>query len=221
MLAQLDLFDLTELQLYRSRATENEHRHLDPALFVVNLFNRAGKIGKRPVVDTYRLTRLEQRLRLRLVATISNATQNRFCFFICDWCRLVGSTTDETHHPRSILDQVPSTLVHVHLNQHITREEFAFAFALLAITHFNHFFSGNQNFAEAIFHASQLYALDQRTHDMLLVTGVSMHNVPTLSHGTPLADDQGNKPTEQGIKPPQQQRHNQNNSHNDQRGLRS
>ena len=47
-----------------------------------------------------------------------------------------------------------------------------------------------------------------------------MNNVPTLSHGTPLANNQGNKPTEQGIKPPQQQRHNQNNSHNNQRGLR-
>ncbi|AZC33764.1 hypothetical protein C4K38_5839 [Pseudomonas chlororaphis subsp. piscium] len=47
-----------------------------------------------------------------------------------------------------------------------------------------------------------------------------MHNVPTLSHGTPLANNQGNKPAEQGVKPPQQQRHNQNNSHYDQRGLR-
>ncbi|CAI9002102.1 hypothetical protein EMIT0P43_90310 [Pseudomonas jessenii] len=115
---------------------------------------------------------------------------------------------------------MPSTLVHIHLHQHIAREEFAFAFALLAIAHFNHFFSGNQNLAEAIFHTGQLYALDQRAHYMLLVTGVSMHNIPTLSHGTPLADDQGNKPAEQGIKPPQQQRHNQDNSHNDQRGLR-
>gem|GEM_PF-1032416 len=46
-----------------------------------------------------------------------------------------------------------------------------------------------------------------------------MHNVPTLSHGTPLANNQGNKPAEQGIKPPQQQRHNQNNSHDNQCGL--
>src|SRR5476651_617309 len=55
---------------------------------------------------------------------------------------------------------------------------------------------------------------------MLLVTRVSMHNVPTLSHGTPLANNQGNKPAEQGIKTPQQQRHNQNNSYHNQRGLR-
>ncbi|RML48223.1 hypothetical protein ALQ94_101647 [Pseudomonas amygdali pv. morsprunorum] len=55
---------------------------------------------------------------------------------------------------------------------------------------------------------------------MLLVTRVCMHYVPTLSHGTPLANYRGNKPAEQGIKTPQQQRHNQHNSHNDQRGLR-
>ncbi len=55
---------------------------------------------------------------------------------------------------------------------------------------------------------------------MLLVTRVSMHNVPTLSHGTPLAYNQGNKPTEEGIKPPQQQRHNQDNSYDNQRSLR-
>ncbi|AZC21093.1 hypothetical protein C4K40_5739 [Pseudomonas sp. CMR5c] len=46
-----------------------------------------------------------------------------------------------------------------------------------------------------------------------------MHNVPTLSHGTPLANNQGNDPTQKGVKPPQQQRHNQNYSHDNQRGL--
>ncbi|CAI8908394.1 Secreted protein [Pseudomonas serboccidentalis] len=220
MLVQLDLFDLTELQLYRSRATENKHCHLDTALFVVNFFDSAVKVSEWAVSNTNHFTWLKQSLRLRLIATISHATQNGFCLFIGDWRRLVGGTANEAHHPRSILDQVPSTLIHIHLHQHITWEELAFAFAFLAITHFNHFFSGNQNFAEAIFHASQLYALNQRAHDMLLVTRVSMHNVPTLSHGTPLADNQGNKPAEQGIKPPQQQRHNQYHSHNNQSGLR-
>ncbi len=47
-----------------------------------------------------------------------------------------------------------------------------------------------------------------------------MHNVPTLSHGTPLTNNQGNKPTEQGIKTPQQQRHHQNHRNNDQSRLR-
>ncbi|RFQ21458.1 secretion protein SecE, partial [Pseudomonas sp. ATCC 13867] len=29
-----------------------------------------------------------------------------------------------------------------------------------------------------------------------------MHNVPTLSHGTPLTYDHGNQPTQQGVEPP-------------------
>ncbi len=47
-----------------------------------------------------------------------------------------------------------------------------------------------------------------------------MHDVPTLSHETPLTNNQGNKPTEQGIEPPQQQRHYQDNRDHDQCGLR-
>ena len=54
---------------------------------------------------------------------------------------------------------------------------------------------------------------------MLLVTRVSMHDVPTLSHGTPLANNQGDRPAEQGIETPQQQRHNQHDNHNNERGL--
>src|SRR5450830_1344362 len=92
MLVQLDLFDLAKLQLYRSRASENEHGHLDAALFVVDLFDGAVEIGERTIGNTYDFARLEQRLRLRLVAAISDATQNRFCLFVGDWCRLSAVT---------------------------------------------------------------------------------------------------------------------------------
>src|SRR5690606_24479917 len=90
-----------------------------------------------------------------------------------------------------------------------------------AITHLHHFFGGNQNFAELVFHASQLDALDQRAHDMLLVNRVSMHDVPTLSHGTPLTDNQRNKPTQQAVETPEDQRHDQHHGNHDQSGLRS
>ncbi len=84
---------------------------------------------------------------------------------------------------------------------------------------FNNFFGRDQDLAELVFHASQLDALDQGAHHMLLVTRVSMHDVPTLSHGTPLANNQGDRPAEQGIETPQQQRHNQHDNHNNERGL--
>src|SRR5690606_31455539 len=133
----------------------------------------------------------------RLVAAISHSTQDGLGFFLGNRGRLVCRTTNETHDARRVFDQVPSGLVHFHLNQHIAREEFAFAFAFLAITHFHHFFSGDQNLAELFFHAGQLDALYKRAHDMLLVSRVSMHNVPTLSHWTPLTNNHGNKPTQQ------------------------
>ncbi|EHF08090.1 Uncharacterised protein [Pseudomonas aeruginosa] len=46
-----------------------------------------------------------------------------------------------------------------------------------------------------------------------------MHNVPTLSHGAPLTYNHGNQPTQQGIEPPQQQRHYQHYRDHDQSGL--
>src|SRR5690606_26991572 len=147
------LFDLAELELHRSRATENEHRHLEPALFVVNFFNTAIEVSKWTVNDANHFTRLEQRFRLRLVTAVGYATQNGLCLFIGDRRRLVCGTTNETHDARGILDQVPSPFVHFHLNQHITWEELTFAFALLAITHLDHFFGRNQNLAKTVFHA--------------------------------------------------------------------
>ncbi|CAI8864575.1 Secreted protein [Pseudomonas soli] len=215
----LDLLDLAELELHRSRATENEHCNLQAALFVVNLFDGAVEVSKRTINDSNHFTRLEQRLRLRLVTTIGNATEDGLGLFISDRRRLICGTTNETHDSRGILDKVPSPFVHFHLDQYIAREEFALALALLAVAHFNDFFGRDQDLAEFVFHASQLDALDQGAHHMLLVTRVSMHYVPTLSHGTPLANNQGDRPAEQGVEPPQQQRHNQNNSHDNQRGL--
>src|SRR5690606_35478166 len=216
---QLDLLDLAELQLYRRGATEDQNRDLNATLLVVDLFDHTIEIGERTVCNSNDLTRLEQRLRLRLVAAVSNATQDSLGFLIGDWRRLIRRATDEAHHTRRILDQVPRTFGHIHLNQDVTGKELALTLALLPVTHLHDFFSGDQNLAEMIFHTGKLDALDQRTHDMLLVTRVSMNHVPTLSHGTPLTNNHGNQPTEQGIKPPQQQRHNQHNGQNDQRGL--
>src|SRR5690606_40011666 len=157
----------------------------------------------------------------RLVTTVGDATQDGISLFLGDRRRLVGGTTNEAHDARRILDQVPGRFVHFHLDQHIAGEELALALALLAVTHFHHFLGGNQNLAELVFHASQLDALDQRAHDMLLVTRVSMHDVPTLSHGTPLTDNQRNKPTQQAVETPEDQRHDQHHGNHDQSGLRS
>src|SRR5690606_40714715 len=102
---------------------------------------------------------------------------------------------------------MPSRLTHLHLDKNVARKEFTLALALLPVAHLHHFFGGDEDLAELIFNAGQPDTLDQRAHDMLLVTRVSMHHVLSLSHGAPLPSDQRNNPTYQRIKPPQQQRH--------------
>src|SRR5690606_19435692 len=217
---QSDLFDLTELQLYRRRASKNQNSHLNATLLVVDLFDHTIEVGEWTVSYANNFTRLKQGLRLRLVATISNTAQNSLSFLVGNRGGLIGSTTNESHNPRGILDQVPGTLGHIHLDQNVAREELALTLALLPVTHLHDFFRGDQDFAEMIFHTGKLDALDQGAHDMLLVTRVSMNHIPTLSHGTPLTYNHGNQPTEQGIQPPQQQRHHQHDRQHNQRSLR-
>src|SRR5690606_15868832 len=218
MLSQLGLLDLAELQLYRGRAAEDQDRNLDPTLLVVDLFDDAVEIGERTIDDAYHFARLEERLRLRLVAAIGNTTKDGLGLLLGDRRRLVGGTADEAHDARGVLDQVPGRLVHFHLNQHVTRKELALALALLAVAHFHHFFGGHENLAELLFHPGQLDALDQRAHDMLLVSRVGMHHVPTLSHRAPLTNNQRNEPTQQGVNSPEDQGHHQHHRDNDQRG---
>src|SRR5690606_7519418 len=212
--------DRTELKLYRSGATESQDCDLNSALLIIDFVDHAIEVGKRTINNTNRFARLEQGLGLGLVATISHTTQDGFRLTIGDGGRLVRRTTNEAHHARRVLHEVPGGLAHFHLHQDIAREELALALAFLAIAHFHHFFGGNEDLAKKILHAGQLDTLDQRAHDMLFVTRISMHDIPTLSHVAPLTDNQRNKPAEQGIKPPQQQRHHKNNSNHDQSGLR-
>src|SRR3990167_9312902 len=106
----------------------------------------------------------------------------------------IGGTADKAHHFRAIFNQMPSGLVHFHLDQHIARKELAFTFAFLAATHFNYFFGWHQNFAKFFFHRSTLDSLKQRALHMLFKTRIGMNHIPPLCHfqPQPLSDDAGN-----------------------------
>src|SRR5699024_5798522 len=101
------------------RATKDQHADLQATLVVVDFFDDAIEIGKRAVYYTHRLSRLEQCLRPRLVTAVSHAAQDGVGFFLSDRCRLLLGTTDEAHHTGRLVDQVPSTVIHLHLDQHI------------------------------------------------------------------------------------------------------
>src|SRR5690606_33961798 len=144
--------------------------------------------------------------------------------------RLVCRTTNEAHHTRRLFYQVPGVVVQHHLDQHVTGEELALAATLLAAAHHHHFFSGHQHVAEQVLHAGQRDALFQRLLHLALEAGVGVNHVPALVFATcrharslvlaASADNHRDNPAEKGIKPPQQERHNQHHQHDDQRGVR-
>src|SRR5690606_25206292 len=212
--------DLSEFQINRCGTAEDQNRNLNSALLVINFFHHATEVGKRPVNDAHHLTGFKQSLRLGLVDPTFNTLQDRISFAISNRRRLFRSTTDKAHYARRRLDQVPSLIIHFHVNQHITRIELALAFTLLSIAHFHHFFSGDQNIAKPLFQALQDNALLQRTHHLLFITGIGVHNITTLRHQTILLTNyQGYDPTDQRIQPPKNKGYKENTHHPHQRGL--
>src|SRR5690606_7908824 len=110
---------------------------------------------------------------------------------------------------------MPSSLIHFHLNQHITREELAFALPLLATTHFNNFFGWYKNLAERLFHVRALNTFLQRPFYVLFKAGIGMNHIPTLRHlqPQPSTDDAGYSPAKKSVQRPQNERHNDNDQH--------
>src|SRR3546814_3113399 len=106
------LFDLTEAQLDRSRAAEDQHRHAQAALLVVDFLDHAIEVVERAVDDPDHLARLEQHLRLRLADAFLDPVQDRIGLVVRDRQRPVGGAADEPNDLRGFLAQVPPFTVH-------------------------------------------------------------------------------------------------------------
>src|SRR5690606_11022237 len=188
--------DLTKLQLYRSRSTEDQDGNLDSTLLVVDFFNHAIKVCKRTFNNANNFTRLEQGLGLRLVRTTLYTTQDCLCFALGDRSRLVFGTTNETKNPRGILDKMPRSIVHFHLDQYVPGIELALTLALFPVTHFNDFLGRNQDLTEFVFHSFERNTLFQSAHYVLFEARIRMNDVPALSHCPLLLTDKaGDQPT--------------------------
>src|SRR5437016_11136426 len=71
-----------KIEFHRRGASKNRHRNLQPAVIVVDLFDVAVEIRKRPIDDAHLLVALEDHLRLgavlRRVYAIDDAVDFRF-----------------------------------------------------------------------------------------------------------------------------------------------
>src|SRR5690606_6092983 len=148
-------------------------------LLVVDFFHDAIEIVERALGDADHLARLEQHLQTWLLDTFLNTIQDGSGLFVTNRQRAISGTADETHDLRGFLHQVPAFIVDTRnagffvgfdLDQHITLEKLALGTALLAGTHLDHFFRGNQNVAEKLLHFVTRDAVTQRLRYRLLKT---------------------------------------------------
>src|SRR3972149_11773441 len=176
------LLDLPEIELDRSRAPEDRDRHPDLALVVVHVLDIAVEIGKRPVLDPYRLPDFEQHLGPRFLDAFLDLVQDVLHFLLRNGRRLGRGAANKTRHFRRALDQVPGVVGHFHFDQHIARKELALGNVFLTAFHLDDFFHRYQNLAELVLHAGARDAIDQCALHGFLKAGVGVHHVPFLAH---------------------------------------
>src|SRR2546425_313798 len=178
---RLELLHLQEIELDGRGAPEDGHHHLDRGPVVVDLVHETGEIRERPVDDADRVAPLEVELRLRLFRRHRDLVDDPVHLFLGERRRLLPRA-HEAGHLRSVLDHVPSGVVHLHVDQHVSREKFLLGNDLGAVPHLHDVLRRDQDFADLVLHPERLGPLLEALADLVLVAGIGMHDVPLLRH---------------------------------------
>src|SRR6185295_9884175 len=81
-----------------------------------------------------------------------------------------------------VLHQMPGVVVHLHLDQHVAREELALGHVLLAALHLDDLFHRHEDLAELVGHAGAIDPVLERALHRFLETRVGVDDVPALAH---------------------------------------
>src|SRR5882672_10936328 len=177
----LRLFHLPELELDRCCPPEDRHRHAQLRLVVIDVLDRAVEIRERAFTHPHRLADLEQHLGLGFLHALLHLLQDVLHFLVADGRGLPAvRSADETCDLGRVLHQVPGVVGHVHLDEHVAREELPLGDILLAALHLDHFLGGHQDLAELLLHAGAVDPVEQRLLHRLLEARIGMDHVPAL-----------------------------------------
>src|ERR1700687_2730128 len=167
------LFDLRIFELDRGRPAEDRHRDLDPRFLLVDFLDDAVERGERPVGDAHLLAHLEDDRRLRPLDALLDLAHDPRGLALADR-RRPAAAAEEAGDLGGVLDEVPSLVVEVHLDQHIAREELALGAALGSALHLDDLLGRHQDlleaFAEPLLHS---LLVDRRGH-LLLEAGIDV-----------------------------------------------
>src|SRR4029079_7571447 len=135
---------------------------------------------ERAVLDAHHLAILEEHFRLGLLHAFAHLLHDGVHFLLGDGRRFHRRAADETGDLVGVLHQVPGVVVHLHLDQHVAREELALGHVLLAGLHLDDLFHRHEDLAELVLHARAVDAVLERARHRLLESRVGVHHVPTL-----------------------------------------
>src|SRR5436309_2489587 len=130
----LELLDLQEIQFDGRRSPEDRDHHLQRRPVLVDLVHDAGEVGERAVHDPDRVSPLELELRLRLLRRDRDLVDDAVHLLLRERRRL-DTRADEAGHLRGVLHHVPGGVVHLHVDQHVSRKELLLRDDLGAVAH--------------------------------------------------------------------------------------
>src|SRR2546430_16404886 len=126
----VDLLHLKQVQFDRRLPAEHVDQHLQLALLWVDLVDLAVEVGERSIDHSHRFADLELDADLRRL--LLHLLLDRADLFFLEGHRAVR-VADEAGHARSVADDEPRLVRHLHLDQDVAREDALLNVVALAI----------------------------------------------------------------------------------------
>ena len=98
--------------------------------------------------------------------------------------------TQETGHADGLTNEVPGLVIHLHLDQNVTRKNFALDDHFLGATQLGFVFGRHQDVRNAILQTQSANATLEILLDLFFLTGIRMHGIPVLGHDSPCRNRQ-------------------------------
>ena len=88
------------------------------------------------------------------------------------------SAADEAEHLGHFLHEVPGLVIHLHLYEHVSGEEFSLAAPLASLFHLDHLFGRDEDLSELVLQAHALDALFQGMLHLVFEIRIGVNDVP-------------------------------------------
>ena len=139
------------------------------------------KLWNGAVGDAHLLADLERDRRLGMIHPFLHLLQDRHRLALGDRHRLVAGA-EETRDLRRVLDEVIGLIGHVHLHEHIAREELALGIDLAAAAHLDDLFGRHDHVLEQLLELVLRDLLANVLGDLALEVAVRLNDIPALGH---------------------------------------